>query len=253
MQIKKYNFDNSITLFNLGDIHRGNKAHDNNLFKKVVNYIKEHDNCYWLSTGDLLDVTIPSNKFFDFDGLKLESEYEYLISDLYDIRKKGLCIVGSNHHKRFERAVGMSLDKMLAKELGIDYLGHFGLINILCGKNSYVTALHHGIGRGRTRGSKSNNFERLANLAPCADLYLEGHTHTYDTWKTVNNYIDRKRNKTTKMLSTFVVTGHCLTWGDSYAAELKLEEQPKGFAMIELLGSSIGRAEDKKVKVDLFC
>jgi len=252
MKIKQYKFDNSITLFNIGDVHRGNKGHDNKLFQKVIKYIKEHDNCYWLSTGDLLDVSIPSSEFLDLDGKSLGVEYELLIDDLWEIRDKGLCIVGSNHHKRFQRATGMSLDRLIAKELNIDYLGYFGIIDIVCGRNSYITALHHGIGSGRTRGSKSNNLERLQALFPCADIYMEGHTHTYDTWKTVIHYLDRKRNNVAKMLSTFVVTGHCLIWEESYAPELKLSEHPQGFAMLELAASNVGRISNKEVKVDLF-
>jgi hypothetical protein len=252
MNIRQYKFDRDIVLFNLGDVHRGNIAHDNKLFQKVINYIYEHDNCYWFSTGDLLDVSIPTNKFFDPRGLPLDSEYKALIADLYPIKNKGLFIVGSNHHKRFERVTGMAIDTFIAKELDLDYLGFFGVVDIVCDRGSYITASHHGVGRGQTRGSKVNNLERLSKIFPSADIYVEGHTHTYDTWKDIIPYIDRKRNKVSKFVSTFAVTGHCLNWEESYAPELKLKEAPKGFLMMSLKATGAGTINTKKVDVDLF-
>ncbi len=252
MQIKQYNFDSDITLFNLGDVHRGSKAHDNALFTRAIEYIKTHENTYWLSTGDLLDVNLATGKFFDYDSMALNEEYYALLSQLAEIKNKGLCLVGSNHHKRFDRATGLSIDKLIARELGIDYLGAMGLVNITCGRTSYFTALHHGIGGGRRRGAKSNNAELLERCVPGADIYLEGHTHTYDTWLDEVPYIDRKRGLFSTSVARFAVTGHCMSWDSSYALEKKYEPKPAGFAMLDIKANMAGNKRNKRTKCELF-
>ena len=57
-----------------------------------------------------------------------------------------------------------------------------------------MIAMHHGIGGGRPRGGKVNNLERFETVISIANLYLQGHTHTYDFLYNSTQYIDRKRN-----------------------------------------------------------
>jgi hypothetical protein len=55
-KIQQYRFDTTIELVNLGDLHRGSAAHNNKLLKTIIDYIFKNENCFWVSTGDCLDV-----------------------------------------------------------------------------------------------------------------------------------------------------------------------------------------------------
>jgi hypothetical protein len=174
------------------------------------------------------------------------------VKELAPISGKCLGIVTSNHHRRFERAVGMSLDKMLAHDMAVPFLGQIGLLNVICGKASYYIALHHGTGMGKRRGSKTNNTEDLAVLVPGADIYMEGHTHAPDFFIDEMNYIDRKRGLFRSAPAYFCVTGHFLDYGRSYAPGMKLRPMPQGAAVLELREAGAGNVGNKKVRFDLF-
>jgi len=251
MEIKKYTFDSDIEILNIGDLHRGDHACDVALFYDVVNYVANTDNAYWVSTGDLLNTAIRNGKHSAIYGsYKLEDEYMFCLDEFRPIAHKCLGIVSSNHHLRMFNAVGMSLDKMFCRELNVPYLGDMGVINIICDKNSYYAAMFHGTGNSGTIGAKTNGLERLAGIFPCADLYMTGHTHTYQSFIAEVPYIDRKRGKMTYFKSHFCTTGHFLDWDKSYAPQLGLRPYPKGAAHVSLSGHPGGNV--KKIKIDLF-
>jgi hypothetical protein len=112
--------------------------------------------------------------------------------------------------------------------------------------------MHHGVGGGKKRGAKTNGLETLSEIVPGADLYLEGHTHSFDHFIDETTYIDRKRGLLTRFNSTFVTTGHFLNYEKSYAIDYKLPPRPLGAAVIELQGSKYGGHKVKKIKADLF-
>lgn len=146
----------------------------------------------------------------------------------------------------------MSLDESICSHLKIPFLGKLGIMNITCGRSSYYVVLHHGTGAGKKRGSKTNNTEALSELIPAADLYLEGHTHSFDHFIDEVSYIDRKRGGLVVQQMTFCVTGHFLKWEESYAMDMKLQARPQGSAVCELFESKLGKLSNKKIKCDLF-
>ncbi len=171
MQIPKYNFDDHILLFNLGDIHRGDHCCNVPLLHKTIKFIQKTPSAYWVSTGDLLNVALKTSLSDSYKSDPLGKEFEALKRELTPISEKCLGLVSSNHHARFERTAGMSLDKLIADTLNIPFLGHTGIINITLGGAAYIIGMHHGLGGGRKRGAKTNNAEEFGVLFPGADIY----------------------------------------------------------------------------------
>jgi len=252
MKIIQYNFDQGIELINLGDVHRGDFCHNNKTFMRVVNYINDHSNVYWVSTGDLLNVALRNSKSNVYASKSPQDEFDLLMAELKPIANKCLGIVKSNHHARFDRETGLSLDQLITERLEIPFLGGIGVVNITCGAAAYFIVIHHGIGMGKMRGGKTNNTEYLSRVVPGADIYLEGHTHSFDHFINEAQNIDRKRNIVSSIPVHFVVTGHFLDWEDSYAADLKLPPMPLGSARMILKWAGRGNAINKSVKVDLI-
>ena len=228
MDIPKYMFNHDLKLYNLGDVHRGDPAHDNYLWKKIINKVHEDKNARWVSTGDLLNVALKNSKSDVYNSKNLNSEWNLLKKELAPISQKCLGFIKSNHHRRFDKETGLSLDSILADALKIPFLGGMGLIAVQCGRACYYIAMHHGTGGGKKRGSKTNNLETLGEVIPGADLYMEGHTHAFDHFINEVRYIDRKRGGIRQYKATFCVTGHFMEWEDSYAEDMKLIPRPKG-------------------------
>lgn len=234
MNLKTYTFNNSIKLVNFGDLHIGNKYCDIKGLKKVVDYIKNNDDVYWLSSGDILEVNLKSNKTFDYEGKSLQKEIQEACDLLEPIRQKCLGIVGSNHHKRIERAVGLNLDGMLSRLLSIPYLGVTGFLRIICDGCGYFVCIHHSTGFGRTRGAKANAAKKLNEVFKGYDIYLNGHTHCFQYFIDVDTILDRKHYKNMNINSYIITTGHYLDYRNSYAEEMLLPPAPKGSVIVGL-------------------
>lgn len=232
-----------IKIINLGDVHYGNVACDRKFLNKVVNYIKENKDVYWLSTGDMLDVNISKSNFYDANGLEVNEEFNELVDLLTPISYKCLGFVGSNHSHRIHKLSGLNLDGVLAKTCSITYLGNTGLIgcslqleNDKYRKHSqcYYISLTHGFSGGTTLGAKANSVQRLYDMLPNVDICLEGHTHTFITTVKEVYSINRSNNKLTNNKVTLCVCGHCLDWQKSYASSGKYQPTPIGFPEITL-------------------
>jgi predicted phosphodiesterase len=256
MEIKKVDFPGDLELYVLGDVHYGDNQCDKVLFHKIVRDIKNKDekNTAVIITGDLLNVGIADSVTGAYGSMTLGEELDAVCTALEPIKHMIIGFVSSNHHSRVEKKTGMSIDKEVAVRLGINYLGHMGLINITVGsgsfKNSYFVAMHHGAGGGRTQGAKANELMRLEDVIPGCDVYVQGHTHTFQHLLSQTYYVDRKRSKVSELSSHYVTTGHFLGYENSYAAEMKLRPSKKGVAVVKL-SAPVGNKINKEVTVRL--
>jgi hypothetical protein len=254
MRIPHYQFDHGIAIMNLGDVHRGDKNCNVKLFHKAIETIANDDKMYWVSTGDILNVALKTSLSDCYKSKSLSDELKSIKEELSPIASKCLGFVGSNHHRRLETLTGLSLDEVISSELKLPFLGKMALISVGCDGAVYYIAMHHGIGFGRKRGSKANNTEAFAELIPGADIYLEGHTHTHESFINESRYIDRKRRLAITFPSRFEVTGHYLNYEGSYAQDYKLPARPQGSTVIELPASNVmRRSYESKIKSDFFC
>ena len=246
-----YSSDNRISIINLGDVHYGNVACHKDFFKQILKRIENEPDFYWLSTGDILDVNISKSKFHDPNGLEANTEFETIVDLLEPIKHKCLGFVGSNHSDRIHKLAGLNFDQILAKVLGIPYLGGMGLINCTLAshnhpiKHSYYIAMTHGKSNAQTLGSKANSMAKLSDMFSNVDLVLEGHTHTFMTSTKEVQKIDRKNNRLKTSIVTMCICGHCLEWAKSYAADGKYSPTPLGFPLFILEG-------EMKKKIDIL-
>lgn len=256
MEIKKVEFPSSVDLYLLGDVHFGDNQCDREMFKKIVKTIENGDpkTTAVIITGDLLNVGLADSVTGAYGSMTLGAELDAMCEILTPIKDKIIGFVSSNHHSRVEKKTGMSIDKEVAVRLGVNYLGHMGLVSITTGsgpfKNNYFVATHHGAGGGKTMGAKANELMRLEDIIPGCDLYCQGHTHTFQHFLSQTYYVDRKRTKVTELSSHFVTTGHFLNYEHSYAAEAKMRPAKKGVAVATLM-APVGNRIEKEIVVRL--
>ena len=244
--IVTYRFDDSVSIVNLGDIHRGNKTCAVKKLHKIINHIADNPEVYWVSTGDLLETATSNSKSDNYDAMSIEDELNLLCAELEPIASKCLGFVSSNHKDRIQKEVGLNLDHVLADRAGIPFLGTVGLIDVVCGRCSYYIYMHHGAGGG-SDGNKVNRAVKLAENIQGADIYLTGHTHSYSHVPNIQTAIDRKRGKVTHIYSHHVTTGHYIEYERSYAERLGLKAKPIGSSIVHLRGNSTGNEENKLV------
>lgn len=247
-----YEFKNTIRIFNIGDVHRGNACCDTDFFNKTINYIKSEPDAYWVSTGDLLEAATKNSKSDTYEALNIQEELNIITEELNPIKYKCLGFVASNHHNRINNEIGLSLDGVLSDKLGIPFLGITGLLRVSIKNTPYYLCLHHGIGGGSSSGSKINNAMRISNNYAGADVYMSGHTHNYSHVPFTQQIISRRNGNVRTMVSHSIVTGHCLKWKDSYAEKLGLSPAPVGFAYIDLKINPSNRDNYKYITPGFF-
>lgn len=243
-----YRFDHAVKIYNLGDIHRGNNNCDEAKLRKIITAIAADPAAYWVSTGDLLETATKNSKSSCYEASTPEEELEALSAELQPIREKCLGFVASNHQNRIKKETGLSLDKVLADRAKIPFLGISAVIKVVCGRNSYFISMHHGVGGG-TDGNKVNRAMKLSQNWHGLDIYLTGHTHSFSYVQDVQNLIDRKRDKVTRIVTHHVTTGHFLKYEGSYAEDLGLKEKPTGCSVVELAAHPVGNEGNKLVEV----
>lgn len=242
-----YQFPHEIRLYNLGDVHRGNKTCNTSRLYKTITAIKEDPHARWISTGDILETATNSSKSDSYSAMAPGEELDAVSEELAPISDKCLGFVASNHHHRIEKEVGLSLDTVLAEKVRIPFLGKSAIIGIVCGRCAYFVGLHHGVGGG-TDGNKVNRAMRLAQNWLGLDLYLTGHVHTYSHVQDIQTVLDRKRRKTTEILTHHVTTGHYINYRDSYAEDMGLKAKPIGSSVVEFGFNEVGNEVHKKIR-----
>lgn len=246
-----YNFDGSVKIVNLGDIHRGNKNCNTKLLKNNIDIIASTEGMYWVSTGDMLETATKNSKSSCYEAYSPEEELEFLAEELVPIRTKCLGFVASNHQDRVYKEVGLSLDKALAYRAKIPYLGISAVIKVTCARCSYFIHMHHGVGGGSS-GNKVNRAIALASNWIGADIYLTGHTHSVSHVPDITTVIDRKRNRVVDLTTHHVCTGHYIIYEKSYAEKYGLKKKPMGSSVIILAAHGSGREAMKDVKVEFL-
>lgn len=225
-----------IKLYNLGDVHYGSRFCERDKFLKVVEMIKNDDNAYWVSTGDLLEISLASSKIYDYEALGTQRELRELTEILKPVSHKCLGITESNHHKRIEIVSGLNLDEIIAQYLNIEALGKIGFLNIMVNKVAYFLTMFHGYGAGRSKGAKINMLSNFGNTIKGFDIYLAGHTHCFDYTINVEQVIDKKHKKVQTLNSHYCITGHYIKWFGSYASEKMFAPAPCGSTVVRLKG-----------------
>lgn len=246
-RIKEYKFEHPLKLYNLGDIHRAHPLCDEKFLHQVIKSIEVDPLAYWVSTGDLGELALKDSKGDVYEARSPQWELDTLRDELTPIAAKCLGFTFSNHHKRSEGSAGISFDSVLAQILGIPFLGKTGYLAITLGRGTYYVIMHHGVGGGSV-GNKINRAKQLSMQRPGADLYLTGHTHTYEAFPLFQKYIDRKRKLCTKFMGWHQITGHFLNYTDSYADAMMLEESPLACGMVKLGYCEHGRHDEKSIK-----
>lgn len=199
----------------IGDIHLGNIGCDTEKLKKLVEWIKEKDNVYWIGMGDFLDCINYTDKRFDSQTIAPEfrnsldnlvaTQMHAIVEILKPIKEKCLGLHEGNHERKIRlkyqynviyeiwKAFNIPSIPML-KDAAITRLRFIHVCKTYkqpCYKYD-IFSIHGNVG-GRKGGGKVNRLEDLcANFQ--ADIYLIAHSHIKLTESKSMLYADNHLN-----------------------------------------------------------
>ena len=180
-------------IWNLGDLHLGTKACDEEMIRRVVVAIRDDPKSLWIGNGDYIEaISRHDLKRFDAGALATwitgeEIEYivdvqrDRIIDMLAPIAGKCLGLVRGNHEESALKWYGHEVTRDIAKALKVCYLKVSGCVPLQLVRGKRSTALMrlmvtHGHSAGITAGGAANMLERAANRFD-AHVVCLGHLH----------------------------------------------------------------------------
>lgn len=178
-----------IEIMPVADYHWADPNSDHDRIAEDLSYIREHDNCFCVLNGDLMDCAIASSVGDTYSATLSPMDELQVCVDLFKpIADKILCVVPGNHEARHYRTNGVDMTMLMCSQLGIQgrYSPTTALLFIRFGamethgnhrrKVAYTMYVSHGNGGGRKEGGKIQRLVDLSTIVD-ADIYICGHTH----------------------------------------------------------------------------
>lgn len=182
--------DKQLTIVPLGDIHRGSRGMDEELFYKTIDHIVKH-NLPVIGMGDYGEFISKNDRRHDYAGISFkyltpDQQYRRIRDDFMDIKDNIICILSGNHEYSYWRYNDIDWGNWLAAELGVPYCPDFAYIKVKfkrkTGENSKEIKVmrilaHHGWTNARTDGYKIKVIHNMKEVFPDCHVYLMGHVH----------------------------------------------------------------------------
>jgi UDP-2,3-diacylglucosamine pyrophosphatase LpxH len=170
-----------LSVYPLGDVHKGSPAHAEDRWQEWLEYLATTDGVSLLGTGDFLNSALKNSKSESYDEVlgvgRAKRELARELTPLADQGKiDGLC--PGNHEDRIYRAVGDCPIEDIADRLAVNYFRAAAVFVYHVGDAEYDVYLRHGTGNaGGAIGSRMSQLGRAAVVVD-ADIYVSGHTHS---------------------------------------------------------------------------
>lgn len=229
MKTVKYKGPSKI-LYGLGDTHLGHPNTDMKLLQKHIDRIR-HEKAPWVHLGDWVDAISTDDRRFSVEDHRMSVVESYLdMEELFNpIVPYCVAVLRGNHGTKWSKQEG-DMIKVIARRWGVPYLGYQGFLIFYVDKKPHKIFMHHGAGGGRKRGAKTIRLNEWSQFID-ADIYLQGHTHTYVQFN--DELITPYRVKTRHYAN---VPGYIRSYRehDNYVEELGLPPQCVGMLKIEM-------------------
>lgn len=238
--IREFN-TSQIKIIPFYDWHFGSSHCDENLMHRLIEEVRDNEDCYALLGGDLIETAVYDGKINSVHSQRhqVQEQVEQLIELLKPIKDKILFSICGNHEFRIEKATGLDISALIALNLDVPYfkwecdflLKLRSRKNKTYHKNVHIYA-HHGIGAGTTTGAKANSMEKLVGRAPFADILFSGHTHGCMENRRLLRYLNQSGKRKEKL--QYYISCGTLHASDGYAAMKAYSTQPTSAMVVDI-------------------
>ncbi len=187
-----YRYGETIEVRHLCDLHYSSPLCDRTSAKR---YITENPECYYIVTGDIFDLILPSDLKRYVHGANdgespdlIDTEVEAICDLLSPISGRVLCWSDGNHESEVLKRHHVNVTKRVCAKLGVRYVGHSCVLRLLLTKSedqgggggrSVFFHCHHGYGASsRTAGGSLTKYEKAGIAWPDADFHVRSHDHS---------------------------------------------------------------------------
>lgn len=253
-------------LWNLADLHFGNKACAIQEIKKDIAIINNDPFSFWVGGGDYADYIGRTDKRFDPDcvaefikvkdlgrlGEKLTASVRDL---LFPIKHKCLGLVYGNHELSYQRwKEQLGLHSWLCIELGVPDLGYSAMFDLSfirsaskepkliferkcreTSKHAFRIFIHHGAGFATTPAGKLTRLIRFMNYFD-ADIYMVGHVHDQEGRRQITIGADQECRKLIERHRVGIISGSYLK---TYAPGVTTYGEQRGYEPTVLGASAV--------------
>lgn len=168
--------------------------------------------------------------------LNPDAQMDRVIEILSPLAKAGLVIGlhSGNHENRITKTTSIDVSKVMARQLGVPYLGYACWNLVRVHKQNYTIYSCHGSGGARFVYTKLAKVIQLASFIN-ADCVAMGHVHSLGTEVVIKQEVNL-RNKTVENKECKVVmTGSYLDWDKSYAQMANMPLTKVGSPVMKLM------------------
>jgi predicted phosphodiesterase len=226
-------------IYTLNDWHLGSINCDRKAIKKYVKYIQSQDDAICVCLGDLLE---NSNKNSIGAGVYDQESYpdeqlEEVLELLEPIKDKIIGVVGGNHERRAKKDSGIRLDRLMARDLGVQWFDN-EIMMVLYRKSgdhskSASFYFNHTKISGKNKATIMNTMDRDVAGKSNFDVYVKGHDHQVGCLGFEYMHFDKRTCKVSVKIRYHVLTGSFLHRPNSYATERPY--MPTAVGAVEIL------------------
>jgi hypothetical protein len=229
---------NRISIVPLHDIHLGAINSNKAKFEAYVDYIVNTPDTYTIGLGDLIENATKCSIGMgvyesEFD---IDQQVDQIADYLRPIAKAGklLGLMPGNHEYRTMKLVKLDPMYLVAKELGVPYLGWSGYFKFEVGNQVYKAFTFHGASGAGSPGGRINSIRKLRDVAHDMDMYFMGHVHSKQHDTDAVYYIDEVTNTVKSKERHYIIGGSLLSYFGSYAEMSGMAPAPQGLLRVDL-------------------
>ena len=194
-------------LIPIGDIHLGNAGCDLSGLKKMVDWVKNKENTFWIGMGDYVDCINYTDNRFDPStiderylhnlGNAVPLQIQDVIDILLPIADKCIGLHRGNHEEKIRLKYHYDVMYEMWRSMKAPLLDDTALSRLSFTDGNHNSAFEifstHGIVGGRRGGAKINRLEDMISYVD-ADVYIMGHSHIKATETKSTLYLDNQGN-----------------------------------------------------------
>ena len=221
----------------IGDVHYGSPQCDIERFTANIKYCLKHK-IYVYLMGDLTEVATRHSVGAGVyeQTMTADDQHVQMVEWLTPLAEAGL-ILGThqgNHGERTYKEAGYNIDKALARELKIPYLGDACWSKFRVGQETYTIYSLHGRTGSRFDGTALLAIERISTSF-FADLVCQGHVH-----KCISSIVLMQRVMSGQVLEHkkhLLITGAYVKYDRGYGQTLGLPISKLGSPKVKFFAS----------------
>jgi len=225
------------------DLHWGHPQCNIEKAKAMLDYALEKK-IYVFFLGDMMECGLTGSIGDSVyqQNLNPQEQLEAIIDLLQPLADAGLIIgyLMGNHEQRITNSTSIDISKVVARQLGVPYLGYAGWSILSVNGIRYSLYTTHGSGGSKFLYTKLSKVINLGNWIS-ADILAFAHVHSIASEVLIRQSYNRTTNKIEEGKQYVCLTGSYINWNDTYA-------EAKGFPPTKL-GSPKAKlfADRKKV------